>query len=125
VFIKLGGMEAFQRSNGTLKVDETIYGLAQAIRGAIRRPDILTRYDEDMFAVILPFTGQNAVVVADRVSKALSSWLEQQRGLGEACSLTPGTGVAIYPFEAQHPTPLARLAKERTSQEALFLKRAA
>jgi RNA polymerase sigma-B factor len=125
VFVKLGGLEAFQRNNGTLKVDETIYGMAQTIRGAIRRPDILTRYDEDMFAIILPFTGQNAVVVAERVTKALSAWLEQQNGPGDACMLTPGTGVAIYPFEAEHPTPLATLARERTTQEALFLKRAA
>jgi len=125
VFVKLGGLEAFQRNNGTLKVDETIYGMAQAIRSAIRRPDILTRYDEDMFAIILPFTGQNAVIVAERVNKAIQDWLEQQRGPAEGCTLTPGTGVAIYPFEAEHPTPLARLAKERTTEEKLYLKKAA
>jgi RNA polymerase sigma-B factor len=124
IFIKLDGLPAFQRANGTLKVDETISGLAQVVRKTIRRPDILTRYDSDMFAIILPFTGRNSVVVCERLNVALDAWLAERRGASDTCSVTTGTGVAIYPFEAEHPGPLAELARERTILP-VTLKRAA
>ena len=125
VFIKLGGLEAFQRANGTLKVDETILSVVQTIRRSIRHHDILTRYDEDTFAIILPFTGRNAYVVCERIASALDAWAGEQRGGKETCSLTAGTGVATYPFEAEHPGPLASLARGRITSQAESLKKAA
>jgi RNA polymerase sigma-B factor len=124
VFVKLGGFEAFQRANGTLKVDDTIHSVVQVIRSTIRRHDILTRYDEDTFAIILPFTGQNAVRVAERISLALDAWLAERGGTPEASAILPGTGSAIYPFEAEHPGPLALLAMERTSLAPAYSKAA-
>ncbi len=125
IFVKLGGMEAFQRANGTLKVDETIHGFVDIIRASIRRHDILTRYDCDMFAVILPFTGRNAIMVADRVSVALGTWLAERRDIRETAVLTPGIGLAMYPFEAEHPGSLTTLAKERTDDPAAYFRKAA
>ena len=125
LFVKFEGMDAFQRANGTLKVDETVHGLVQVMRRTIRHHDILTRYDNDTFAIILPFTGQNAITVCERVSLALDAWLLEQNGGTEAGLLIAGTGVAIYPFEAEHPLPLATLARSRTAQPALRLNRAA
>ncbi|HLJ57395.1 MAG TPA: sigma-70 family RNA polymerase sigma factor [Chthonomonadaceae bacterium] len=125
IFVKIGGMEAYQRANGTLKVDETVHGLVSVIRSAIRRHDILTRYDNDMFAVILPFTGRNAIFVANRMSESLAGWIAVQQDPRDAATLMPGVGVALYPFEAEHPVSLADLARERTAQPAATLRRAA
>jgi RNA polymerase sigma-B factor len=125
IFVKLGGLDAFQRANGTLRVDETIHNFVQIIRKTIRKHDILTRYDNDMFAVILPFTGRNAIMVADRISLALFKWLEDHREAKDTAFLTPGVGVALYPFEAEHPGSLATLAKERTDAAPVYLGKAA
>ena len=125
VFVKLAGLETFQRANGTLKVDETIFGIARVIRNTIRHHDILTRYNADMFAIILPFTGRNAHVVCERINIALQAWLAKQCEGQASHALNPGTGVAIYPFEAQHPGPLATLARERTAPLEGSLRQAA
>ena len=125
VFVKIGGLEAFQRANGTLKVDETIHGVVQVIRRSIRHHDILTRYDNDMFAIILPFTGKSACIVSERVRGALCAWLEQHQPGREKQLLTPGAGVATYPFEAAHPGSLTHLARERICGMEPALKRAA
>ena len=116
IFVKLDGMEAFQRANGTLRVDETIHGLVEVMRRTIRRHDILTRYDNDMFAIILPFTGRNAIAVANCMSAGLETWLEEHRTAKDAVCVSPGIGVALYPFEAEHPGSLTTLARDRTAQ---------
>ena len=125
IFVKLGGMDAFQHNNCTLKVDEILHGLVKVIRRTIRHHDILTRYDNDMFAIILPFTGRNAIMVADRVSVALYGWLDERRDSKDAALLTPGIGLALYPFEAEHPGSLATLAMERTGEPMPCLRKAA
>jgi len=125
LFVKFGGMDAFQKANGTLKVDETIHGLVHVIQQNIRRQDILTRYDNDTFAIILPFTGKNAIVVTQRVTDALERWLAEHRTVRDTNFLTPGTGVALYPFESEHPGPLTTLALERIEQPSIELRRAA
>ena len=125
VFVRFAGMDAFQKANGTLKVDETIHGLVHVLRNTLRRQDILTRYDNDTFAIILPFTGQNAVTVTRRVNDALDQWLTDNRTAKDIDLLSPGTGMAIYPFEAEHPVLLAEMAKARTEQRPALMKKAA
>ncbi len=125
IFVKLGGLEAFQRTTGTLRVDETIYGIMQVIRRTIRHHDILTKYENDMFAVILPFTGRNAIAIAERLDLALNAWLAENGAGTGGVTITPGTGVAVYPLEARHPGPLAMLARERTAKPDMQAKRAA
>ena len=118
-------MDAFQKSNGTLKVDETIHGLVAVMRNTLRRHDILTRYDNDTFAIILPFTGKNAMTVTLRVTAALEQWLDVNRTAKDIDLLTPGTGIALYPFEAVSPDTLSSLARDRTNLQPVELRRAA
>ena len=125
LFVRFTGMDAFQKANGTLKVDETIHGLVHVMRRSLRRHDILTRYDNETFAIILPFTGQNAAVVQQRLTEALCLWLSEHRTAKDVDVLMPGTGIAMYPFEAVHPTSLANLAHERTCAPIVVLKKAA
>ena len=68
-------MTPFTRANGTLKSDEAITGLVDAIRKTVRHTDIVTRYDADTFALILPYTGGTVAVVAERLRVAMENFL--------------------------------------------------
>ncbi len=110
LFIKCTGLESFTRSSGTLKGDEAVTGSADIIRRTVRRVDILTRYEEDIFALILPHTGENVHIVRNRLILALSAWL-REKGWDEGRSpLTFKMGTAIYPRDATHSEQLWAVA---------------
>jgi len=76
LFVKISGLESFTRANGTLKGDEVVTGTAEIIRSSVRRLDILTRYDTDVFALILPHTGTNVHIVGARLMENRLSFVD-------------------------------------------------
>jgi RNA polymerase sigma-B factor len=119
LFIMLGGLEAFTRVQGTLKGDDAVLGSADIIRKTVRRVDIITRYNADTFALILPFTGPNVQIVRSRLETALSAWLEAQGWDAGRAPLTLGLGSATYPRDATQPQALSSLAHRQIAPEAL------
>lgn len=115
LFVVLGGLESFARAQGTLKADNAVLGTAEIIRQTVRRVDILTRYSEDTFALILPFTGEKVRVVQARLAVALGDWLEEQGWHAGRAPLRLGLGSAIYPRDAREPAPLAALAQSKSA----------
>lgn len=113
LFVLLDGLEAFTRAHGTLKGDEAVLGAAETIRHTVRRVDILTRHSLDTFALILPFTGENVRIVQNRLSLALSDWLEAQTWDKERAPLLLGLGAAVYPQDATQTEPLLALGQSR------------
>lgn len=75
LFVQLTGWQSYIRAQGTLKADEAMTALADALRKTLRRVDIITRYTDDSFAIILPFTGGDAERVAMRVLSAVGDCL--------------------------------------------------
>lgn len=78
VMLRCYGIAEFNRVQGTLKGDELITGFALVLGQCVRRVDIVTRYSEDIFALILPRTGGNVCIVTERVSVALTDWLAEK-----------------------------------------------
>ena len=113
LFVKVDGLEAFIRAYGTLKGDEALQSMVGTIKATVRRSDILTRYDMQTFALILPHTGRNVSVVAERLWRTLEAWLQQHDWhLGRA-PLQISMGSAAYPEEEQLPMPLLTVAQNR------------
>jgi RNA polymerase sigma-B factor len=127
LFIKIDGLENFTRANGTLKGDEVITGAAEVIRAGVRRLDILTRYDTNLFALILPHTGANVHIVRTRLHLALERWLDDKAWRDGRAPITVSLGAAIYPHDAAQSAALAALAQEQTDPAlaAIALPRAA
>lgn len=67
------GLEDFQQvihDQGHAVGDRILKEMASQLRGFLRTPDILGRYQDDKFVVILPETSlHNAIVVAERIIK--------------------------------------------------------
>ncbi|HEV2473145.1 MAG TPA: diguanylate cyclase, partial [Chthonomonadales bacterium] len=110
IFVVLSGLEDFSRACGTLHADDAVLAAARAIRQTVRRSDILTRYDSDRFALILPYTGEAAQRVEARLRATLAELLRQSGIDRKARSVTIGVGHAIYPRDARKAPALAKTA---------------
>ena len=125
VFVKAYGLEAVGKQLGTLKRDEAIVGAADLIRRCVRRVDILTRYDENTFALILPFTGGTVDVVTNRIECALGDWMQEKNWNADRQLLSFGIGSAAYPRDARQPSALSDLARAEATGETFALPLAA
>ncbi len=99
LFIKVDGLRDFARLNGTLKSDEIVRRMATSVKASIRKADILTRYDKDIFALILPFTGSRATIVRERLGLVLCDILEDYMHLRMRSPISCRMGMSIYPMD--------------------------
>lgn len=76
----------------------------QTVRNSVRRIDITARLDKREFGVILPYTGANASVAAERVVQALENNEEQ-------LAFQARFGLAIYPDQSVTVDGLMNLAQ--------------
>lgn len=118
LFLQIGGLNAFFRAYGTLKGEEAVIGVATRVRNHIRRSDIVTRYSSDTFALILPHTGHNALVVQDRLLKVLTAWLVEMDWYEGRAPLNVRIGMAVYPYEGTQAAYLASQAFDKSLPEA-------
>ncbi len=126
LFVQLVGWQAYARANGTLKTDEVITRTADTLRKTLRRVDIVTRYAEDAFGLILPFTGEHAPKVAVRVENAVADTLRELGLHWGRAPLSVVCGWAVSPTEQRAGAGLTEKAKARCqeAQEIPLLKAA-
>ena len=86
--------------------DQCLQLFARAIRGALRRPDILCRYGGDEFVAILPeASDEQAFMVGERVRHAVHD-LRIEAPDGQPVKATVSIGCSIYPDHAQEAKDL-------------------
>ncbi|MCC5648059.1 GGDEF domain-containing protein, partial [Nostoc sp. CHAB 5824] len=98
----------------------------ESLNQTLRRFDILTRYSDDAFTVILPCTGEYAPLVASRVEEAVAGSIRKQGVHWGRTSLAVACGWAVSPSEYRQATELTQKAQERCreAQEMPQLKAA-
>ncbi len=111
--VQLFGWQAYVRANGTLKTDEVMMAIAEALKQTLRRVDIVTRYADDAFGVILPFTGEYASLIASRVEDAIAASLRTQGVHWGKTPLWVACGWAVSPSEYRQAAELTQRAQER------------
>lgn len=80
-----------------VRMDDVLYQVGQAIRGAIRKMDLLARMGETCFAIMLPHTSQHAATVAERL-RGIIEGVEADTGYkGRKLHPTATFGIAKYP----------------------------
>jgi len=75
LLVAVDGWDRYSRSCHVVKVEDTLRQLSNTIRTKVRRSDIISRFDECSFALILPYTGSQVSVVAERLGAALMEWI--------------------------------------------------
>ena len=95
-------LDNFKMVNDTLghqAGDELLRMVAQRLRGALRRDDMICRVGGDEFSVILPrlLDDQEIAIVGDKVTRACA---EPYRIEGRDFYVTTSAGIALYPTHA-------------------------
>jgi RNA polymerase sigma-B factor len=112
LIIVLDGYPAISRQYGIIRAEETIRRCANLIREGVRRVDIVTYFGEGVFGLILPHTGQQVDVVADRMQQTLLKWI---KGTEKERSRTPMNlmmGAACYPGDSMDLSELVTMARQ-------------
>ncbi|MDD3419741.1 MAG: GGDEF domain-containing protein [Candidatus Gastranaerophilales bacterium] len=111
------------------KVVNDIYGydwgdvllkqIADTLRKHVRKEDILTRYGDEEFLIILPNTDEsNAFIFSERVRQDIEKLVFQPDGEEEPHPITISGGISCYPFLANVDESANTLI--RYSEHALY-----
>jgi RNA polymerase sigma-B factor len=95
-----------------VRLDDVLYAAAQTIRASVRKMDVVARFGQTSFALILPHTSGNAAVVAERLAEIVSA-IEIESGRKTAkIGAQARIGIAKYPADATNHRELLQKACE-------------
>ncbi len=115
LLLALDGYERISRAYGTLRAEDILRHSAQLIRSRVRRVDILTRFDTHTFGLILPHTGGQVTVVAERLAQTLGDWILAEKLHTGRAPLNLMIGHLHYPERAACPASLVQGAMDSLS----------
>lgn len=94
ILLDLDHFKQINDTHGHVVGDQVLGGVGYVIRGQLRLSDVAGRFGGEEFAVMLPDTDlDGAVILAERLRKAIESWtLERPAG---GLSVTASLGVAL------------------------------
>jgi len=101
--IALDGFKAYIKKFGREEVDGALKGVSSLLRGAIRTNDILARYGEEEFTLLLPETGiDNSCPLTERIRKSVEdSRFGATDGGAKAARLTVTIGLSEFPKDGE------------------------
>lgn len=91
------GMDNWMR---LVRLDDYLYQLGQVLRDHLRKMDVIARYGETSFAVLMPHTSNHAHVVGNRLEKLVGSVEINTGRKGQVLTSTAQFGIACYPADA-------------------------
>ncbi len=99
--------EKYSREGG----DKLLIDMGERLKKTIRDVDVLSRYEKDIFIILLPNMIKPEVIVhaVERIVHTLNSPFEIN---GDIVELTIGVGIAIYPFDGEDKETLIKHANE-------------
>jgi len=83
-----------------VRLDDVLYAAAQAMRASVRKMDVVARFGQTSFALILPHTANYASTVAERLAQIVGSIEIESGRKAINIGATARLGVAKYPTDA-------------------------
>jgi diguanylate cyclase (GGDEF)-like protein/PAS domain S-box-containing protein len=129
LFIDLDNFKVVNDSLGHAAGDAVLKIVASRITASLREADVVSRHGGDEFLVVLPDVEdeQSPVPVAEKLLAAISEPMDVD---GQAVSVSPSIGIAVYPRDGDNPEDLIRnadaamyLAKERGRSNHQFFNK--
>lgn len=111
VLINFLGLEALERFYGPASVVDFLTDAAEFCRDSVRRLDMVCRKGSTGFAIILPSTGQNVLLVRQRLVHNLQTWMSGRYAQGSPLSVE--IGYASFPEQAKTALELVEAARVR------------
>ncbi len=98
VFINFTGLDTLRRFYGESSVDDFMSDVAEVLKESVRRLDIVARYGDTGFSILLPFVKHGVEIVQDRLLAKAASWMSGRYAENSpvkvevACATTPDDG---------------------------------
>lgn len=108
-------IEAYLRA---VRTDDLLYMAGQCVRERVRKMDIVARYSDTCFGLILPHTSREAQVVADRLTQAVCAIQIESGRAGCKLGAVVRVGFAEYPAEASNSRDLIEAAARKLGMSA-------
>jgi RNA polymerase sigma-B factor len=108
ILVRFEGLEALGRFYGEQSVLDFLADAAEFFRGNLRRLDIVARYGENGFGILLPLSEANVDVVKTRLLHRIAEWTRS--GLGNAGSIRVELGQAQAPQHGRNGSQLINAA---------------
>lgn len=114
VLVDVETFESFKEQFGHYKAELMLEHMAEVLRVSVRDHDIVSRYGDTAFAILLPFANPAAATsVADRIRAVVADTEFEGDVLEPATHCSARTATATYPTDACEPTRLLAVAEDR------------
>ncbi|MGQ9455204.1 MAG: sigma-70 family RNA polymerase sigma factor [Armatimonadota bacterium] len=100
-----------------VRTDDVLYHVAQALKGNVRKMDLVARLSGNYFAIMLPHTLTQAGIVAQRIAKVVASIQVCTGHAASNLACQARTAHALYPEDAENSTQLLACAADRLAVE--------
>lgn len=111
VLLEFLGLEEMAGFYGEASVRDFLIDAGEFLKESTRRLDVVCRFGESGYAVILPSTGPSATIVRQRLTQRLESWVQGKQG--PTGSVRARLGHAVYPDDALSASELLEQAMPR------------
>jgi RNA polymerase sigma-B factor len=109
--VKVHGLPTLQAFYGQRSVDDFMADSAEFLRNQVRRLDMVARYGESGFAVLLPATSSNVSLVCHRLVRRVEAWMVSR--FNAASSLKVEIGHAAFPEDGKSIAELLKAAEPK------------
>ncbi len=111
VLVDFVGLQRLRSFYGEASVHDFLADAADFLRRCVRRLDIVCRYGEHGFGIILPTTGASVTVVRQRVAHKFDGWLVGR--MAPSGPIRVRLGHAVYPEDAENLNKMLEIARPR------------
>jgi RNA polymerase sigma-B factor len=109
MLVEFQGLEGMRKFYGEQSIYDFLADANDFFRENVRRLDIVARYGETGFAIILPSGGKNVLQVKERLHAQLQSWVSGR--YGSTGAVRTMVGEAVFPTHSKSGTKLIQRAK--------------
>jgi RNA polymerase sigma-B factor len=115
VLINFKGLDEMRSFYGEASVVDFMADAAEFFKNSVRRLDIVARYGDGGFGIILPSTGTNVALVRKRLISKVRGWMTSKFAVNGPVSIE--VAEATSPKDGRNGTELLAAAKLRPALE--------
>jgi RNA polymerase sigma-B factor len=123
VVIEFDGLEALRSFYGEQSVRDFLFDAAEVLKSNVRRLDVVCRFGESGFGVLIPFTGIHASLIRERLIRKAEAWMETR--FAQNSPVRVRVGHAGFPANGKTLSELLQVAAPGSAQAGAKAKRKA
>jgi len=123
VVINFTGLETLRRFYGESSVEDFLADAADVLKNSVRRLDIVARYGEGGFGIVLPFVKHGVEIVQDRLLQKAASWMSGKYAKNSPVKVE--VGCATAPEDGRSASEILSRLVLRPADESESLPKAA